>query len=394
MGYAMKSLGIGTGIAMLLIICGMIIYSAYLIIRTGMYLFHEARPIHHIARKSLGKSGPFLWEIASELYLFGALTGYCIIVGEVISSFLLLVDVTLDNRIISVIVAVTLFLPLSSLKSIHSLRITSGFALFSIIFVAFCVTLRGIQYLVEKGVNRDEFKIYTTSLSDFFKVFQNIVFALVFHSNICPVWVEMKDHSQKSIVISSTASVITATIIYGLVGCFGYLTFYEATKGNLIINYGDDMLLLIAKVFFLGVVIFSYPVIAFPLRDGLDKLMFKKQPAPFLRSFAEAGGIVLLSLLLAILVPNVTTVFSITAATAGSTMAFILPSLFYILVVDTTKAKDYVRLEPIFETQVNDSRKKIKWRKILQWKKIPAFLMLVCGFGFGVAGIIPQFVNI
>lgn len=61
MGYAMKSLGIGTGkifwiwstkattnslmiilgIAMLLIICGMIIYSAYLIIRTGMYLFHE-----------------------------------------------------------------------------------------------------------------------------------------------------------------------------------------------------------------------------------------------------------------------------------------------------------------------------------------------------------------
>lgn len=51
------------------------------------------------------------------------------------------------------------------------------------------------------------------------------------------------------------------------------------------------MLLLIAKVFFLGVVIFSYPVIAFPLRDGLDKLMFKKQPAPFLRSFAEAGGI-------------------------------------------------------------------------------------------------------
>jgi amino acid permease len=171
-----------------------------------------------------------------------------------------------ETRIISVIVAVTLFLPLSSLKSIHSLRITSGFALFSIIFVAFCVTLRGIQYLVEKGmrqiriffchpdmkvlnfdrllilfcqgVNRNELKIYTTSLSDFFKVFQNIVFALVFHSNICPVWVEMKDHSQKSIVISSTASVITATIIYGLVGCFGYLTFYEATKGTLIALIG------------------------------------------------------------------------------------------------------------------------------------------------------------
>jgi len=51
------------------------------------------------------------------------------------------------------------------------------------------------------------------------------------------------------------------------------------------------MLLLIAKAFFLGLVVFSYPVIAFPLRDGLDKLIFKKQPAPFLRSFAEAGVI-------------------------------------------------------------------------------------------------------
>lgn len=57
------------------------------------------------------------------------------------------------------------------------------------------------------------------------------------------------------------------------------------------VNYGDDILLLIAKIFFLGVVIFSYPVIAFPLRDGLDKLLFKKQPAPFLRSFAESSGI-------------------------------------------------------------------------------------------------------
>jgi len=156
-----------------------------------------------------------------------------------------------------VIVAITLFLPLSSLKSIHSLRVTSGFALFSILFVTFCVILRGIQYLVDKGiadldrihfyetrtlillpsigVNKEELKIYTTSLSDFFKVFQNIVFALVFHSNICPVWVEMKDHSQKSITISATTSVIIATLIYGFVGCFGYLTFYEDTKGTLLI---------------------------------------------------------------------------------------------------------------------------------------------------------------
>ena len=58
------------------------------------------------------------------------------------------------------------------------------------------------------------------------------------------------------------------------------------------------------------------------------------------------------------------------------------------------KTKDYVRLEPIFETEVDASRKKIKWKKILQWKKIPAFLLLICGVCFGVAGIIPQFVNI
>lgn len=102
----------------------------------------------------------------------------CCLSGEVISSFSSFAEVTMDKRykidstfmlslviiinynninmyhyyrLISVSVGVTLFLPLSILRSIHSLRITSGFALFSILFVAFCVTLRGIQYLAEKG---------------------------------------------------------------------------------------------------------------------------------------------------------------------------------------------------------------------------------------------------
>jgi uncharacterized membrane protein len=44
---------------------------------------------------------------------------------------------------------------------------------------------------------------------------------------------------------------------------------------------------------------------------------------------------------LAVLVPNVTVIFGFTAATAGGIIAFLLPSLFMILLVDTSVRKQH-----------------------------------------------------
>jgi hypothetical protein len=92
-----------------------------------------------------------------------------------------------------------------------------------------------------------------------------------------------------------------------------------------------------------------------------------------------------------VLVPSVTVIFGFTAATAGSIIAFVLPSLFLILLVDTA-ATSYIELQEennavvVVETVTTQKT----WRFFFAKKKIPAFLLLVAGVVSGVLGVWQQ----
>jgi len=78
------------------------------------------------------------------------------------------------------------------------------------------------------------------------------------------------------------------------------------------------------------VIIFSYPLMAHPCINTVDDLLFGKRDFSWVRRISITLVLCSGSLLIALFVHDVSFIFGITGATAGSMIAFILPSLFYL----------------------------------------------------------------
>ena len=123
------------------------------------------------------------------------------------------------------------------------------------------------------------------------------------------------------------------TVIYFLVGLCGYLAFGPETKGNLLSNFADMQVwyLNIVKVLYAIVALFSFPILSFAPLVSIDKTFFK-QPRPAARRVEEAFVWSILCYLVAIAIPDLKVIFSLTGSLCGIALVFVWPSLFYIFI--------------------------------------------------------------
>ena len=131
------------------------------------------------------------------------------------------------------------------------------------------------------------------------------------------------------------------TVIYFLVGLCGYLAFGPETKGNLLSNFADMQVwyLNIVKVLYAIVALFSFPILSFAPLVSIDKTFFK-QPRPAARRVEEAFVWSILCYLVAIAIPDLKVIFSLTGSLCGIALVFVWPSLFYIFINKREKAKE------------------------------------------------------
>ena len=145
-------------------------------------------------------------------------------------------------------------------------------------------------------------------------------------------------------------SFVACTVVYFLGGVCGYLAFGANTKGNLLSNFADLNVwyLNIVKVAYAFVALFSYPVLSFSPLVSIDKTFFK-QPRPVSRRVLEAFIWTLLVVIVALLIPELTQVFSLTGSMCGIALVFVWPSLFYIWIDKREKAKKLTSRVDIFK---------------------------------------------
>jgi amino acid permease len=174
--------------------------------------------------------------------------------------------------------------------------------------------------------------------------------------------------------------------IYAACGVFGYLSFLEATKGNLLesFDFRKNHNVMFTGVFCLTI-FFTFPMTVFPSRISLDniikslwdwkiketdprKIIFKKdsyldkiheslwENFPNIRFVLETIVLLGFAYWLAVLFPNVENVLSLTGSTASTMTSYIFPATFYI------KATKH------------------GW---FHWSTIGAFLVLIYGLVFG-----------
>ena len=88
----------------------------------------------------------------------------------------------------------------------------------------------------------------------------------------------------------------------------------------------------------LFVVLFSYPALAFAALVTLDKLLFK-QPRPAHRRILQAFIWSILTYVVAMIIPQLRVIFSLTGSLCGVALVFVWPAFFYIHVAKREKAR-------------------------------------------------------
>ncbi|KAG2232876.1 hypothetical protein INT48_004889 [Thamnidium elegans] len=337
MPSAMASVGILPGIILIL-------FSA-LASGTGLYFLSSC------ASRIEGRNASFfaiskltwpkvavLFDLAIAIKCFGVAVSYLIIIGDlmpqVISSLSnndqQLAYFLTDRRFWITVFMITLVLPLSFLRKLDSLKYTSLISLVAVIYL--CVIVVYHYYSPNyppPPIDAIEIASFSTSILGHLPVF---VFAFTCHQNIFSVYNELKDNSKESITKVITTSIGSSAFIYEGIAIFGYLSFGKDVRGNLIMESGGRLAIVI-------LVIFSYPLQAHPCRASLDKVLawgspnsrgFKVPPPPSpFKYFAMTTTILILSYVAAITVTQLDLVLSFVGATGSTTISFILPGLFY-----------------------------------------------------------------
>lgn len=346
--FAFRVSGFLLGNAFLTLICILGATSVYFIVqadqRMGRRFGDIPQSYNTLAMEALGKRGAWLSDAAMVALSFGSLTSYLVIIADLMQPFLSFViwGETEDDagdgghrisRTTITLISLILLIPISSLKRMDALKFSSTMALAAICYMVILIVVKGG---IKLGEGCDGCTVtWARVTTDFFRTIPIICFAFTCHMNILPIFNELENPNPKRYLRVGYTSHFICWCAYALVGTFGYLTFYGDTKSNIIKNYdADDVAAVIGRGAVSITVSFSYPMIAFPALQVLERVLFCNRPWNSLRHLAICAALSGLCVTLALSVDDISIIFGFTGALASTTLSFILPSLFYLKVKD------------------------------------------------------------
>jgi len=256
--FAIASCGLIFGMALVLIFFALSIYTGRLIVRCAMPPINGGLTYAQLAESAFGKAGLIMVETFIILFCLGTITGYLVIIGDLLSPYVNLLF-TVDRRLVMLFFGALICLPLSSLRKISMLRFSSMAGLF---FIAYLVIVITISSIIGLGApDFDSSKIVFVSLDGkFLTALPIIAFAFTFHTNVPMVWREFGEFPKESKIINRSIFISAAIccILYLVTGIFGYLSFFELTSDNILTHYPlSKWYFTLGKVGYAFVIIFS-----------------------------------------------------------------------------------------------------------------------------------------
>lgn len=361
LAYAMANTGIAMFVILLVAVAIFSLYSVHLLLKTaneGGSLVYE-----QLGYKAFGIPGKLAASCSITMQNFGAMSSYLYIVKYelpiVIKAFL---D-TNDNAwytngdYLVLIVTVSIILPLSLLKNLGYLGYTSGFSLLCMVFFVIVVIYKKFQIpcplpenFINITVNVSQPQVNATEEEECCKpkyfIFNSqtvyavpiLTFAFVCHPAILPMYEELKDRSRRKMQNVANVSFLGMFIMYLLAALFGYLTFNEAVEPELLHTYSKvysfDVVLLIVRFAVLTAVTLTVPVVLFPIRTSVNQLLGASKDFSWPRHICITVALLVCVNILVIFVPTIRDIFGFIGASAAAMLIFILPSAFYIRLVE------------------------------------------------------------
>jgi len=191
------------------------------------------------------------------------------------------------------------------------------------------------------------------------RTFPILVFAYTCAQNIISVYNELQDSTLARSNLVNLISVGCSAVTYMLVGLIGYFTFGSNVADNIIAMYPDQGLFVcLGKICVIVLTLSSYPVQLYPSRASFISLVqtyvyWKTKPSTSLDEHSTlidhesqspanlwpvtewrwriiTSTLIIVGVIVAVLVDNLSVVLGFVGAIGGTTVSFILPSLIYL----------------------------------------------------------------
>ncbi|XP_063710302.1 solute carrier family 38 member 10-like isoform X3 [Symsagittifera roscoffensis] len=235
-------------------------------------------------------SNGVLGKTVVELSVIGLNIGCCVaffvVIGDVAAEFLSRY-VTADElgfykNSVMIVLATVIVLPLALVSDIGKFAKLSAFSLvFYVIFALYVF----VSYMRSTGPSDSALKPskYPWVWYNFEGVME--VAPIIAGSFTCqpalfPLMETLEDDTPKSIEIVTKRAMIFVATLYSSVGIFGYLMFGDSCLGDMLHNFHQSPLTDTFKLCFAFSILFSFPLVVYPLRSSLETLLFQNIASP------------------------------------------------------------------------------------------------------------------
>ncbi|XP_050731942.1 putative sodium-coupled neutral amino acid transporter 10 isoform X38 [Eriocheir sinensis] len=355
MPYCFKEAGLLLGVVMVLV-------SGVITKKTCMFLVRAAIMARHrsyefLAFHVFGVRGKLAVELCMILFLIGICISFHVVMGDLapaIAARLLHVPNTPSLRATMLLgIAILVVLPLCLLRKLDNLASMSAF---SILFYFFLITVI-FWYAFPRLVDGSWFHLaHLWRPAGVLQVLPICMLGLSCQSNVFEIYDSVPDPDVPKMraVVNNALNLCCA--LYIAVGFFGYIAFVDQDiAGNLIMNFPASPLTEGIKLFFTVSLAISFPLMIFPCRTSIHSLVYRRIEGvgvgcgdlssenaqgfdlvgnymPEARFKAITVGILTVSVVVGILVPNIEFVLGVLGSTMGVIISLVLPSIMFIKV--------------------------------------------------------------
>jgi len=230
-----------------------------------------------------------------------------------------------------IVLALALQCALCAMPTLNALRYVSLLAVVSMLYLCVITVVRGGQEWNVGPTDDEDFEAFSLT-SGIFNCISICTFAFAPHIQMVTLFSELKEPSKERTFKWLFTSFTLCWVVYGMVGSFGYYTFYNKTKGNIILNFNaDDNAITAGRLGVALSVMAGYPMMMNPCVSALDALVFPNaEPSPWGRRLGWLAVGIGGSFGLAMLIDDVSIVLGLTGAGALTVASFIIPGALYV----------------------------------------------------------------
>lgn len=285
MPAAVAKVGLLGGIGMILLAGAVATFSALLLAECVAAVGRPAT-FAKVTNAAGGGVGRFLTDCAIVVGGAGSSIGYLIVVGDLLPQLWSGV-----GRTASILAALGVIVPLMYLRRIDSLRYGS--------YLVLCCAASVLAMVVQQAtVPRAPGELPARCLGgdvewtrppswQLLSAFATICFGFAWHPQVVPVLSELERPTRRRALATMLSAWAVVTTIFLTIALGGYLTFGGNVRGDLLVCYPPTRAVGWTRVAFVYIVLFSYPVVSYPVPAALDSLLCALTCSPYVPALKD-----------------------------------------------------------------------------------------------------------